>query len=173
MKQLVHDAGIDHYSTVRKAYDRAREILADEMKRRAELQGLLAIIDDNKEGVEWLRLEEDSFDAVYRHFQEHLSEDRQKPYNPFRAGTTSWFPSGIMTDVGTGMYEGYIRKKYLVESELAPRNSIMENAESKVDLMKLKEEQQEQEKYLKSKMKKSRWIMDSLLGKISNIANLF
>lgn len=57
MRQLVHDVGIDQYSTVRNAYEKAKALLTQENPDRKELSGLLNVLEANKEGIEWLKLE--------------------------------------------------------------------------------------------------------------------
>ncbi|MFA5888058.1 MAG: hypothetical protein WC852_05105 [Candidatus Nanoarchaeia archaeon] len=75
---LVHDEGLNQYDIVRKAYDQAKEILSDPARRKAELSGLVALMQSNKDGLEWLMLEEGKgFDAVYKMFQYHLDEAKK------------------------------------------------------------------------------------------------
>jgi len=78
MGPLIHDVGIEQYPAVRAAYDKAKDILNDPAKRKAELFGLVALMQSNKDGLEWLMLEEGKgFDAVYKMFQYHLDEAKK------------------------------------------------------------------------------------------------
>lgn len=66
MRQLINDEGINQYQTVRAAYDGAKHILALEKPDRMELSGLLAVIEQYPEGLDWLKLEEgEKYDAFY------------------------------------------------------------------------------------------------------------
>lgn len=55
---LVHDKGINEYLPVRKAYDKAREILNSDKPDEKELSEIVKQLDSHPEAVEWLRLEE-------------------------------------------------------------------------------------------------------------------
>lgn len=63
---LVHDKGINEYAPVRKAYDRAKEILNSDKPDEKELSDIVKQFDSHPEAVEWLRLEEEGrFEDVY------------------------------------------------------------------------------------------------------------
>ncbi|MFA5887748.1 MAG: hypothetical protein WC852_03500 [Candidatus Nanoarchaeia archaeon] len=57
MTKLINDEGINQYSTVRKAYERARTLLQNENPDRKELSDLLDVLDKNPEGAKWLEAE--------------------------------------------------------------------------------------------------------------------
>lgn len=66
MRILVHDKGINEYAPVRKAYDRAKEILGSENPDAKELSNIVKQLDSHPEAVDWLKLEEEGrFEEVY------------------------------------------------------------------------------------------------------------
>ncbi|MFA5887745.1 MAG: hypothetical protein WC852_03485 [Candidatus Nanoarchaeia archaeon] len=70
MTKLINDEGINQYSTVRKAYERARTLLQNENPDRKELSDLLEVLHKNPEGVDWLRDEEGTnFNNIYKNLR--------------------------------------------------------------------------------------------------------
>lgn len=73
MKKLINDVGLEQYDAVRKAYDRAKALLAQEKPDRKDLVRLLNILDANKEGVNWLRDEEGKkYDIAYNALKQKI-----------------------------------------------------------------------------------------------------
>lgn len=79
MKQLIHDEGINQYSAVKAAYDRAKAVLTQENPDRKELSDLLDVLDMNPKGVEWLKAEKnEEYDALYKSIEAIGKEEKLK-----------------------------------------------------------------------------------------------
>ncbi|MFH1065259.1 MAG: hypothetical protein V1734_02010 [Nanoarchaeota archaeon] len=75
---LINDKGINEYEPVRKAYDRAKEILGKGNPDKAELSNIVKQFDSHPEAVEWLRLEEEGrYEDVYERIREIVKPDVQ------------------------------------------------------------------------------------------------